>query len=56
MQCILKVLCTVCTLNLHKPDAENNAIPTTGLSFYLRLIFGFGDYLDAKPVNAASVF
>lgn len=27
-------------LNLHKPDVENNDIPTTGLSFYLRLIVG----------------
>lgn len=31
-------------------------ISTTGLSFYLRLFGGFGDYLEAKPVNAASVF
>jgi len=42
MQSILKVLCTVCTLNLHKPDAEKNDIPTIGLSFYLRLILGLG--------------
>lgn len=42
MKSALKVLCTVCMLNLHKPDAENNDIPTTGLSFYLGFILGLG--------------
>lgn len=42
MQSTLKGLCTVCRLNLHKSDAENNDIPTNGVSFYLRLILGLG--------------
>lgn len=38
MQWTLKVLCKICTLNLHKADADSNDISAMGCSFCLRHI------------------
>lgn len=42
MQWSLKVLCEICTLNLHKADADNNDISATGHSFCLSHILALG--------------